>query len=143
MMQPAGKDAAMALWTTVELLDNGSVGEDDGEAQWSSTLINFGYCTSRIQANVHADAYSGDAKAFIERDDFHLPANLLEALSIKLYWVCGIHMRNFDCELGIATIDMETLLGRMFYRSDAERVLRKFRASITAHQQATKPASVA
>ena len=118
----------MALWTNVELIDNGQVSPDDGESSWGSTLLYFGWRGGQVAADVHMDGYSGNAIASIKHDGFGLPAHLLERLAIALYWSCGKEMREICCDLGFAQIELEGFLGRRFYRGDTERMLRKFRA---------------
>lgn len=122
----------MALWTNVELYDNGQVTPDDGESSWSSTLLYFGWRGGKVAADVHRDGYSGRTIASITHDGFGLPAHLLERLAIALYRSCGRVMRETCCDLGFALADVEAVVIRLFYRSDAQRMLRKFRAAAAA-----------
>jgi hypothetical protein len=133
----------MALWTNVELNDNGQVTPDDGQSSWSSTMIYFGWGRRQITADVHVDGYSGKAVASILHDGLGLSAQLLERLAIALYWSCGTVMRETLCELGFALVDLEGVLRRLFYRGDAERMLRKFRAAATSRPAAKQSIPVA
>jgi hypothetical protein len=130
-------DINMNLWTQVHLTDNGPVRDDDGETAWFSTLLSFGRGEKTIAADVHVDAYSGKAVGRITRDDFGFHPDLIGRLVVRLYWVCGSHMRQFNCDHHEAVCDLESIIRDLFYRSSAERLLRKFRTAIVASKKNT------
>jgi hypothetical protein len=133
----------MALWMNVELNENGQVTPDDGESSWSSTLIYFGWSGKNVLADIHVDGYSGQAKAKITDDTIGLPAHLLERLAISLFWSCGRSMRDTCSDLGFALIEVERVVETLFYRGDAQHILKKFRAAAPLRAATTPPIAVA
>lgn len=125
----------MTLPLLVQVEENGMVGEDDGQCAWHSTIVMFGYGIAGIICDVLVDAYSGQRKATVTRDDFGLPSRLVEPLAIALYRACGWGMRASDSDFGIDVCDVESLINRIFYRADAEALLRHIRAVIAAMAQ--------
>jgi hypothetical protein len=132
------KESGMALWTIVELVESGAVSEDDGTSAWRSTDVAFGWFGARVVADVQADSYSFDARAKVKRDDFELPADLLERLAIRLYWLCSADMHAIGSDLGAANCNIEAVVREICYHAEAESILRKFRAGIAGAREAKR-----
>jgi len=120
----------MSLFFHVQLQSNGPDGPDDANWSWRSTTVAFGHGAAGIVADVLVEDYSGQVRTRVTRDDFGLPARLAEPLAIALYRTCGSAMRQADCDFGESVCDVEGMIRRVFYRSDAQALLRQLRLVI-------------
>jgi hypothetical protein len=122
----------MSLPCHVQMEDQGRVGEDDGEHALWSTSMRIVVAGRSIEARVLTDSYSGKATSEVQRDPFRMPNRLIEPLLVSLYWACSTNMRQCCCEIGEAFCDLESFVRRVFYRADAEELIRKLRATAPA-----------
>ena len=102
--------------------------KDDGETAWYSTELLLVLNDGRVvRAEVRNEGYTGEALAIIKRDDIGLPENLLKRLCVHVFW----NHRDPDSDVTETSADLEILIKDLFYRVDAEVMVRKFR-SMTA-----------
>jgi len=128
----------MSLLTRVKLEEQGAVSPDDGNSAWRSTLLEFGWGRTGVVADIQVDGYSGQVAARILRNDLGLSPKQAGLLTINLYRICGTEMREADSDLGDAVCDLEPLVRKLFNRTQAETLLRKFgTAAVAAREAAT------
>lgn len=125
----------MALIFEVQLEETGAVTEDDGVSVWQATTVSFGCGAAGITSEVQVDGYTDNKKVAVSRDDFGLPPRLAELLALAIYRSCGATMRQHDCDFCTAACNVESLINRVFYHSDAQALLRKIRATVIASQK--------
>ena len=118
----------MSLLTRIAMQDQAMYREDDGETAWYSTKLLLVLNDGRVvRAEVRNEGYTGEALAIIKRDDIGLPENLLKRLCVHVFW----NHHDPDSDVSETSADLEILIKHLFYRVDAEVMVRKFR-SMTA-----------
>ena len=109
--------------------------EDDGDSVWCATSLRLGCGGAWISGKVLVDGYSGTTKVTLHRDDFGLEPRLAEQLTVSIYQAWGASMREHNLNTATASGDAESLIQSVFYRSDAQALLRKINATVAKRSQ--------
>jgi hypothetical protein len=116
-------------------MEQKDVSEDDGDSVWCATSLWLGCGGAWIRGKVLVEGYSGRREVTIQRDDFGLAPRLAELLTLSIYRSWGELMREHNLDTGTAHGDAESLIHCVFYRSDAQALLRKINATVARISQ--------
>lgn len=115
----------MSLPCCVRTEETGIVGEDDGRSAWYRTVVNLMVSGLIVQAQVLTDAYSGRLALSIVRDDIGMDPPVAKVLLREAYHVNSEQMIAYSSGITEAFFDLERLISRLFYRSQASALIRR------------------
>jgi hypothetical protein len=109
--------------------DEGMVGEDDGVSAWRKTFIDVLVAGKVVHANLLRDGYSGKRTLRVVRDEIGMEPATAKVLLLAVYDVSSTAMVEFSCEIGEAFLDLEAAIRDLFYRAQAEDLIRRITAA--------------
>ena len=119
----------MTLPCHVQIEEQGMANEDDGTTAWAKDEIVLTIARRIVQAHVLTDHYSGNQEVTVLLDQFGLEPQAAAPLLLKCRRIGGVSMRMTHDNWGEACFDLEPVIRDLFYKAQAEGLLRQIRAS--------------